>query len=679
MAETLIEDFSSVADWTSFVGTLTSSSGQGAGTAATDNFAYLTGGSYGPDIHLGITIAADPGTGNGVLLAARLITPAFNGYTISLVKNAGTDTILLRRLDSGAPTSLGSWSQEINVGDRIGISCVGSTITAYYDNGGGWTVIGSATDATYSAAGTIGLDIVNTSARVDDLVSVDLVTNITVTDVAAPTLGHASTDEVPFTPVGDRDYPYVNIRWSTKTLRSKVYGSDVEVYRYYGGFGYTFQDDVNAPATAQSTTDGVSTAGGSVDITVTETAALNWASPAVDAVSLGYGATDTATLAEGFGTTEAVSLGNTQSDTAAQNIGLPTTDAPSVGSTLAETANLAWAQATQDTGGAGVNITDTASLSAGWSAFDSLSVGSTLTDVAAPNTAHSTSDALSLGVGALDSLGIALGLTTTDAGGASTTLTDTAAQNLGVATVEAVSLGSTGSDLTGLAQGHSTQDAASTGFTAPDLASLAVALPTVDAVSVGATVSFNDTASANFGLVTQDSLSLGSSPQDTAAPAIGYDSRDNLSLGITSPDSPSLAWTLFSVSAALIGTTLLDVAAPGQTHLTTETVSLGAGAEDTAVLAVGWPTGQSTSLGSTLSEECIPAIGWPTRDSLILTGPIEPGTVSLALLDVVSYPTQMSQVAHFSEYGEISYTMSREDVEHTSVFSPVEYGTTETP
>ncbi len=172
MAETVIEDFTSVADWTSFVGTLLATGGQGAGSAATDNFAYLTSGSYGPDLQIGITVAADPGAGNGILLAARLIVPAFNGYTVSLVKAAGADTILLRRLDSGAPTSLGSWSQEVNVGERIGIGCVGTTISAYYDSGSGWTLVGSATDGTYGAAGTIGLDIVNTSARVDDLVQV---------------------------------------------------------------------------------------------------------------------------------------------------------------------------------------------------------------------------------------------------------------------------------------------------------------------------------------------------------------------------------------------------------------------------------------------------------------------------------------------------------------------------
>lgn len=172
MAETVIEDFTSVAEWTSFAGTLTVSGGQGAGTAATDNFAYITSGSYGPDIQLGITIAADPGTGNGVLIAARLAVPAFNAYTVSVIKAAGTDTVYLRRLDAGVSNPLNSWLQEVAVGDRIGIGCVGSTISAYYDNGSGWTLLGSVTDTTYGAAGTIGLDIVNTSARVDDLVQV---------------------------------------------------------------------------------------------------------------------------------------------------------------------------------------------------------------------------------------------------------------------------------------------------------------------------------------------------------------------------------------------------------------------------------------------------------------------------------------------------------------------------
>lgn len=171
MAETLIEDFSSVADWTSLVGTLLSSGGQGAGSAATDNFAYLTAGSYGPDVFLGLTLAAVPADNEYVFLCARITNlPAANGYFVSVVKSSGTDTMYVRRLDGGAATTLGSWTQEIAAGNRIGIRCVGSTISAMVDTGSGWTLVGSVTDANYSAAGQVAVDIFNTAARIDDLV-----------------------------------------------------------------------------------------------------------------------------------------------------------------------------------------------------------------------------------------------------------------------------------------------------------------------------------------------------------------------------------------------------------------------------------------------------------------------------------------------------------------------------
>lgn len=186
MADTLIEDFSSVGDWTSFVGTLLASGGQGAGSAAGDNFAYRTSGSWGPDVFLAITIATVPADGAGVLLAARLVVPTFNAYTISFVKAAGVDTVYLRRLDAGVSNPLLSWSQEVAAGDRIGIRCVGMTISAYINTGGGWTLLGSVTDTNYGAAGTIGLDVVGTAARVDDLVQVDFSSNAVLAATEGP-------------------------------------------------------------------------------------------------------------------------------------------------------------------------------------------------------------------------------------------------------------------------------------------------------------------------------------------------------------------------------------------------------------------------------------------------------------------------------------------------------------
>lgn len=173
MAETVIEDFTSLSDWTGLGGSLTASGGQGAGaTAAADNISYLTGGSYGPDIFFGLTIATVPGDNEYVLLFARLNSATLSGYFVSIVKSSGTDTMYIRRITGGVPTTLNSWSQEVASGNRIGIDCTGTTISAYVDTGSGWTLVGSVTDGTYTAAGTTAVSIFNTVGRVDDLVQV---------------------------------------------------------------------------------------------------------------------------------------------------------------------------------------------------------------------------------------------------------------------------------------------------------------------------------------------------------------------------------------------------------------------------------------------------------------------------------------------------------------------------
>ncbi len=120
-----------------------------------------------------MTVATVPADGEGLFVCARITNlPAANGYFVSVVKSSGTDTMYVRRLTGGAATTLNSWAQEVAAGNRIGIDCTGSTISAYADTGSGWFLVGSVTDATYGAAGTIAVDIFNTAARIDNLVLV---------------------------------------------------------------------------------------------------------------------------------------------------------------------------------------------------------------------------------------------------------------------------------------------------------------------------------------------------------------------------------------------------------------------------------------------------------------------------------------------------------------------------
>lgn len=118
-----------------------------------------------------VTIAAKPAAGSLFALMVRTVDIATNpdGYLLVLTPSAGTDTLQIDRGDNGVRTLLGAAvSQEVSVGDSIGIRAIGSTLTCWYKpSGGSWTELFSRTDATYSAAGRIEL-ITNSAATIVD-------------------------------------------------------------------------------------------------------------------------------------------------------------------------------------------------------------------------------------------------------------------------------------------------------------------------------------------------------------------------------------------------------------------------------------------------------------------------------------------------------------------------------
>ena len=118
----------------------------------------------GPDCEVYVTQSAEPDVGSGsIALYARLVNlgaGTTDGYTLDCPRErSGTDEWRLFRRDNGVDTQLGaSFLQEVINGDSMGLEIVGSTLTVYYrSQGGGWTSLGTRTDATYSAAGSIGV------------------------------------------------------------------------------------------------------------------------------------------------------------------------------------------------------------------------------------------------------------------------------------------------------------------------------------------------------------------------------------------------------------------------------------------------------------------------------------------------------------------------------------------
>jgi hypothetical protein len=152
------------------------SSNQAAGlTGAGVDSAYYDAEEFGPDCEAYATIPVLLATDTAaIMVLARLATPGagtLDGYGVAYVRDSVEgDTIRLARIDDSTPAYLGDpVAQAVSAGDAIGIAIAGSTITAYYKPAAGeWTELTTETDATYSAAGYVGLWIGDATARVDD-------------------------------------------------------------------------------------------------------------------------------------------------------------------------------------------------------------------------------------------------------------------------------------------------------------------------------------------------------------------------------------------------------------------------------------------------------------------------------------------------------------------------------
>ena len=183
-ATTILDDFTGTDEtpittgWAAFLtgdsGPLARISNQltdaGGGTD-TSSYYDASGGVFGPDCEVYATIAtASAVAADQFKLFARIVNPTLStmsGYELHVEKSAGTDIWRIRRRDSTTPTVLGAdMNQEIASGDSVGMSVVGTTISAYYKSGAGsWTLVGSRTDSTYSAAGVTGVKTTQTVTR----------------------------------------------------------------------------------------------------------------------------------------------------------------------------------------------------------------------------------------------------------------------------------------------------------------------------------------------------------------------------------------------------------------------------------------------------------------------------------------------------------------------------------
>jgi len=144
--------------------------------------------SYGPDTEIYADMPALPLTSDGgyVFMAERISnvgTSGWNGYGMLF---APSNTWQLRRYTGGSSTVLASGTQAATAGDSLGFSVIGNTLTAWYKPAAGaWTSVVSTTDSTYSSAGPVGIELGDSTVRLDNLAGGSTVTNV---PPAAPTL-----------------------------------------------------------------------------------------------------------------------------------------------------------------------------------------------------------------------------------------------------------------------------------------------------------------------------------------------------------------------------------------------------------------------------------------------------------------------------------------------------------
>jgi chitodextrinase len=140
-------------------------------TRSTTCTAWRNTTTYGPGVEVAVRVAALPGNNNHIRLLARIQQPgsnAYDGYMLRTNQLSGTDQLFLERIDNGVGVGLGTFTRELANGDVLVLRVQGSTLEAWHRRGATWTLVGTASDSTYGAAGFVGVGLRGTKGRLDD-------------------------------------------------------------------------------------------------------------------------------------------------------------------------------------------------------------------------------------------------------------------------------------------------------------------------------------------------------------------------------------------------------------------------------------------------------------------------------------------------------------------------------
>lgn len=143
-----------------------------AGGASERDGGYWNPSAFGPDCEVFCTVSTLPASGETIRIYLRLTPGSQTGYRLVYTHGA-PGSVVIQRFTGGSATTLATIAGGVTLaaGEKIGLSAVGTVLTAYRYTGGAWTTLGSydtAGDATkYTAAGNIGLVVQNLTVRVD--------------------------------------------------------------------------------------------------------------------------------------------------------------------------------------------------------------------------------------------------------------------------------------------------------------------------------------------------------------------------------------------------------------------------------------------------------------------------------------------------------------------------------
>lgn len=138
-------------------------------STGTGSSSYWNLTTFNPEVEAYLTLATLPIAGAFSQVAMRVTTPpsaTFTGYIMRVIASTGLFDFRIK-INGAATVSLGTISHAaLAAGDSFGMSCVGTTLSAYFRAAAGtWTGLGSIIDTQITGGGYITFSVPDATTR----------------------------------------------------------------------------------------------------------------------------------------------------------------------------------------------------------------------------------------------------------------------------------------------------------------------------------------------------------------------------------------------------------------------------------------------------------------------------------------------------------------------------------